>query len=111
MGDGVAVVSRSSPGSQPRAIACNSADSSKANCTGRLAAAEPFPGLRVLLTPEGEEGAANALRIGDAVLISEGYPRTAEALARAGYRVTTLATGEIAKIDAGLSCMSLRWKA
>jgi dimethylargininase len=31
-------------------------------------------------------------------------------LARSGYRVTTLATREIAKIDAGLSCMSLRWR-
>jgi dimethylargininase len=63
------------------------------------------------LTPEGEEGAANALRIGSALLLSETYPRTAEALARAGYPVTPLVTAEIAKIDAGLSCMSLRWRA
>jgi len=44
-------------------------------------------------------------------LLSQGYPGTAEALAEAGYRVTTLRTSEIAKIDAGLSCMSLRWRA
>lgn len=80
-------------------------------CTPQLAAAEPFPGFRLLLTPEGEEGAANALRIGDAVLLSAGYPRTAERLAGAGYRVMALDTREIAKIDAGLSCMSLRWRA
>jgi dimethylargininase len=79
-------------------------------CTARLAAAEPFPGLRLILTPEGEEGAANALRIGGAVLLSEGYPRTADLLARSGYRVIGLETAEIAKIDAGLSCMSLRWR-
>jgi N-dimethylarginine dimethylaminohydrolase len=30
-------------------------------------------------------------------------------MANAGYRVMLLATAEIAKIDAGLSCMSLRW--
>ncbi|MGD9967952.1 MAG: dimethylarginine dimethylaminohydrolase [Hyphomonadaceae bacterium] len=78
--------------------------------TQRLAAAQPFPGFRTLLTPEGEEGAANALRIGDTVLVSESYPRTAELLARAGYRVTPLATHEIAKLDAGLSCLSLRWR-
>jgi dimethylargininase len=28
-----------------------------------------------------------------------------------GFRVVSLATREIAKIDAGLSCMSLRWRA
>ncbi len=78
-------------------------------CTGRLAASEPFPGFRLLLTPDGEEGAANALRVGDSVFLSQGYPRTADLLSREGYRVAPLATGEIAKIDAGLSCMSLRW--
>lgn len=105
------IVVKTPPGVLHLKSDCSMLDEETILCTGRLAAAEPFPGLRVLLTPEGEEGAANALRIGDAVLISEGYPRTAEALARARYRVTTLATGEIAKIDAGLSCMSLRWKA
>jgi dimethylargininase len=30
-------------------------------------------------------------------------------LDKAGYRVAPLATAEIGKIDAGLSCMSLRW--
>jgi dimethylargininase len=89
---------------------CSMLDEETILCTPRLAAAEPLPGFRLMLTPEGEEGAANALRIADAVLLSEGYPRTAETLARAGYRVTPLATAEIAKIDAGLSCMSLRWR-
>jgi len=31
-------------------------------------------------------------------------------LERNGYHVVALQTGEIGKIDAGLSCMSLRWK-
>lgn len=90
---------------------CSLLDEETILCTPRLAAAEPFPGFRLILTPEGEEGAANALRIGPALFLSEGYPRTAEALARAGYPIAPLATGEIAKIDAGLSCMSLRWRA
>lgn len=88
---------------------CSLLDDETILCTSRLAAAEPFPGFRLILTPEGEEGAANALRIEDSVLLSEGYPRTAELLAKAGYQVKPLATAEIAKIDAGLSCMSLRW--
>jgi dimethylargininase len=31
-------------------------------------------------------------------------------LEKNGYGVVALQTGEIGKIDAGLSCMSLRWK-
>jgi dimethylargininase len=89
---------------------CSMLDEETILCTPRLAAAEPFPGFRLILTPDGEEGAANALRIGNAVLLADAYPRTAEMLAQAGYRVTPMATAEIAKIDAGLSCMSLRWK-
>lgn len=88
---------------------CSMLDDETVLCTSRLAVAEPFPGLRVLLAPEGEEGAANALRIQGEVLLSRTYPRTGELLARAGYRVRPLDTAEIAKIDAGLSCMSLRW--
>jgi dimethylargininase len=63
-----------------------------------------------VLTPAGEAGAANAIRVGASVLISDAYPATAELLASLGYAVTPLATREIAKIDAGLSCMSLRWR-
>lgn len=77
--------------------------------TQRLAAAGFFAGLRVLRVPEGEEAAANALRINDTVLLSAGFPRTLELLHAHGFNVVTLETGEMAKIDAGLSCMSLRW--
>jgi dimethylargininase len=79
--------------------------------TPALAASGVFDGFRVVLTPEGEEGAANAIRVNDVVFLSAGYPRTADALAQLGFRLVTLQTREIAKIDAGLSCMSLRWRA
>lgn len=77
--------------------------------TARLAASGAFAGFRVLILPEGEEGAANALRLGDEVLVSQGYPHTAERLAHAGFAVAELPIAQIAKIDAGLSCMSLIW--
>src|SRR5262249_11330436 len=77
--------------------------------TARLAAPGLFDDFRVIIVPEGEEAAANAVRVNDRVLISEGYPRTAELLAKSGYRLVPLSTREIAKLDAGLSCMSLRW--
>ena len=54
---------------------------------------------------------ANAIRVNDHIFLSAGYPRTADALTQLGFRIVTLQTREIAKIDAGLSCMSLRWKA
>jgi dimethylargininase len=90
---------------------CSLLDSDTILSTPRLAASGVFANFRVLHTAEGEEGAANALRVNDHVLVSDAYPETALMLADAGYRVVRLKTDEIAKIDAGLSCMSLRWYA
>ena len=88
---------------------CSLLDASTMLATARLAASGVFEGLRVLLVPEGEEAAANALRVNDRVFIGAGYPRTAAMLEAEGYSMVRLPTTEIAKIDAGLSCMSLRW--
>ena len=88
---------------------CSLLDEETILATSRLAASGVFDGFRVLMTAEGEEGAANAVRVNDRVLISDFYPRTAQALDTLGYRLAPLAAREIAKIDAGLSCMSLRW--
>lgn len=77
--------------------------------TPRLAASGVFEGFRVLLTPAGEDAAANAVGVNGRVLLSDAYPRTADQLVKCGYRITLLPTREISKIDAGLSCMSLRW--
>ena len=68
-----------------------------------------FAGFQVLLTPDGEEGAANALRVNDIVFVGAHYPKTTEKLVKHGFSVHPLAVGEVAKLDAGLSCMSLRW--
>lgn len=74
-----------------------------------LAASGVFDGLNVLATPPGEEGAANMLRVNDSVLLADGFPRTAALLAARNYDPVLLPTAQIARIDAGLSCMSLRW--
>jgi dimethylargininase len=68
-----------------------------------------FAGLEVVLTPPGEEGAANILRVRDTVLIGERWPATQALLAARGVPFRAMATDHIARIDAGLSCMSLRW--
>jgi len=90
---------------------CSLLDDETILSTGRLAASGVFEGFRLLLTPDGEEAAANALRVNDRVFLGDGFPRTAALLEAAGYKVVRLATAEIGKIDAGLSCMSLRWRA
>jgi dimethylargininase len=78
--------------------------------TRALAASGAFDKFNVLAVPEGEEGAANSLRLNDTVLVGDRYQRTIDMLARAGLHVRALKVDEIAKLDAGLSCMSLRWR-
>lgn len=91
--------------------ACSLLDEETILCTPGLAESGVFDGYRLVITPEGEEAAANALRINHVVLAGAGFPKTIELLENLGYRVIPVPTLEIGKIDAGLSCMSLRWQA
>ena len=68
-----------------------------------------FTGFKLLVTPAGEEAAANALRVNDMLFVGEAYPRTIDLLRQSNFNVRPLHVDEIAKLDAGLSCMSLRW--
>ena len=58
--------------------------------------------------PIGEEGASNSLRINDKLLLPDGYLKAEEILSKK-YNIIKVKVDEIAKVDAGLSCMSLRW--
>ncbi|MEO7208075.1 MAG: arginine deiminase family protein [Steroidobacteraceae bacterium] len=53
--------------------------------------------------------AANAVRVNDEVLIASGFPRLARTLDELRYRVRPLDMSEFAKMDGGLSCLSLRF--
>jgi dimethylargininase len=88
---------------------CSLLDEDTVLVTSRMAQSTIFDGFRKVVLPEGEEPAANAVRINDVVLVSSSYKRTIEMLDRQGYAVVPVKTEEIEKIDAGLSCMSLRW--
>ena len=68
---------------------------------------DAFAGLDIVAIPEIESYAANVLAIGEHVLVASGYPRAAEAIARAGYRVLELDTSEFRKADGSLTCLSL----
>jgi dimethylargininase len=69
-----------------------------------------FTGFNIVLTPPGEEAAANALRVNDSVFVGAHFPRTTDLLTSRSHAVVPLPVSEIAKLDAGLSCMSLRWQ-
>ena len=89
---------------------CALLDEDSVRVTARLARSGVFDGFRQVRVPDGEEAAANALRVNDVVLIAAGFPKTIDLLDGLGYRVVPVATAEIGRIDAGLSCMSLRWR-
>ena len=77
--------------------------------TRELAASGVYDGYRVLVIPEGEEAGANVLRVNDTIIAGGRFPRILELLDSHGARVVTLENTEIEKIDAGFTCLSLRW--
>ena len=89
--------------------ACALLDEETAIAAPALAAAGIFGRLDILATPEREAAAANLLRINDVVLVGADFPHTLSLLADRGFGIVALPVAEIARIDAGLSCMSLRW--
>lgn len=97
------------PGTLHLKTAASLVDDETLLATRALAAADLFDGMRILVVPDGEENGANVLRVNRVVLAGAAYPRTLELLAGQGLDVVALPVTEAGKIDAGLSCMSLRW--
>ena len=69
-----------------------------------------FVGMNVLVVPDEEGYACNALGLGETVIAPEGYPRTLELLTVAGFRVLPVPVGEFTKADGGVTCLSLVWE-
>ncbi|GLO72539.1 NG,NG-dimethylarginine dimethylaminohydrolase protein [Phaeobacter inhibens] len=88
---------------------CSLMDAETILSTKRLDASGCFEGYRVLHVPEGEEAAANAIRYNNLVLMAADFPRTAEMLDREGFEVVQISNTECAKLDGGMSCLSLRF--
>lgn len=68
-----------------------------------------FAGLKVIPVPPGEERGANVLRANDYIIAGNRFPRILDLLAGLDAKVVALENAEIEKIDAGFTCMSLRW--
>jgi len=89
--------------------ACSLLDDETMLCTPSLAETGIFDSFRCIITADGESGSANALRVNDVLFVDTTGVKTNDQLDRLGYQLVPLETSEISKIDAGLSCMSLRW--
>ena len=76
--------------------------------TKRLQASGCFDGYQVINVADGEEAAANAIRVNDYVIMPAGFPKTKAILEDHGYKVKVINNTECAKLDGGMSCLSLR---
>jgi len=75
----------------------------------RLSSLDAFQDFNVITTPDGEEAAANLIRVNHCVIMNTGFPASRRLLLEAGYDVVTVDTSMAALLDGGLSCMSLRY--
>ena len=88
---------------------CSLLDAETILSTKRLAASGCFEGYRVIHTADGEEACANAIRFNDVVIPPAGFPKTRDLLVASGYTVREVGNSECAKLDGGMSCLSLRF--
>jgi dimethylargininase len=103
-------VAQTPPGVLHFKTGCSLIDEETLFALPEMAGSPAFAGLRVISVPEGEAKAANKLRIRDTALIGEGFPRSRDIIESFSIPTIALKVEHIGRIDAGLSCMSLRWK-
>ena len=88
---------------------CSLLDGNTILATPALDATGCFEEYVVIHTAEGESACANSIRFNDLVLVPNGFPKTRALLEAADFVVQEIGNSEAAKVDGGLSCMSLRF--
>ena len=88
---------------------CSLLDEETILATKPLDASGCFEGYNVIHTADGEEACANAIRFNSLLVMPAGFPRTRDTLVKAGYDVHEVGNSEAAKLDGGMSCLSLRF--
>lgn len=68
-----------------------------------------FADFEKIITPDAEKNCANIIRINDHVILPRGYPVTQSMIEGLGYNTINVGISEFAKIDGGLTCLSLRF--
>lgn len=89
---------------------CSLLDGETILSTKRLDASGCFAGYKVIHVAEDEEACANTIRFNNLVVMPAGFTRTRDVLDAAGYSVCEIGNSECAKLDGGMSCLSLRFK-
>lgn len=77
--------------------------------TGAVAAQAQFSGFKQILVPVHEAYAANTLAVNRHLLMPQGFPQTRKKLEPLGMPVIEMDVSEVAKMDGGLTCLSLRF--
>jgi dimethylargininase len=89
--------------------ACSTLGDGVILATGVMVESGFFGDRRIVVVPDGEDYAANVIRVNDRVLVPDGYSKTLTAIEAAGFKARVLPTHEARKVDGGLSCLSLRF--
>ena len=73
--------------------------------------AQHFLGYRTITVDSAEPGAANAVLVGDTLVYSASFPKTADILRHAGINVRTVEMTETEKAEGGVTCCSVIFQA
>jgi len=71
----------------------------------------PLPSGALVDVPVAEPWAGDVLVIGDSIIASDAFPDTARLLQGRGFGVTQVAVSEFAKVEGGVTCLSLVFNA
>lgn len=88
---------------------CSLLDGDTILSTSRLGRTGCFEGYNVIEVYEGEEACANTIRVNDKVIMPAGFPKTQKKLETQGFDIITVGNEQAAKLDGGMSCLSLRF--
>jgi dimethylargininase len=69
--------------------------------------ASPLPSASLLDVPASEAWAGDVLVIGEKIIASDAFPETANLLETGGFGVVPVAVSEFAKVEGGVTCLSL----
>ena len=75
-----------------------------------LADLSPFAGYRMIEVDPSEEHAANAVRVGDAIVYPACFPKTLARLQASGIHVVTVDVSELQKAEGAVTCCSLLFR-
>ena len=77
--------------------------------TDEMAGRAEFSRFNQVIVPQSESYAANSLLINRHILTPKGFPQTLNLLEPLGMQIIVLDVSEVAKMDGGLTCLSLRF--